>query len=129
MGEDFAKWLGQSLYGSDYDGFITYPTLEYDDPSSYIGSYTLTIGGRPNWAGFKNQELNDLVLKQKATLEDKARQDLIKDLQRKGWELGSPYIPTFVRTTYAATWGYVKGRIVGRGSYGFLIGTPYIDKS
>ncbi len=128
VGEDFARWLGQSLYGSDYDGFIVYPSLEYDDPSSYIGAYTLTIGGRPNWAGFKNQELNDLVAKQKATLDDKARQDLIRDLQKKAWTAGAPFIPTFVRVTYAANWGYVKGRTVGRGSYGYLTGTTYIDK-
>jgi len=128
VGEDFAKWLGQSLYGSDYDGFMVYPTLAYDDPSSYIGAYQLEIGGRPNWAGFKNDTLNDIVVQQKATLDDVQRQEMIKDLQRKAWELGAPFIPTFVTVSGTVYWKHVKGRVTGRGSYGYLVGTIYIDK-
>ncbi|MGE5595018.1 MAG: ABC transporter substrate-binding protein [Hyphomicrobiales bacterium] len=128
IGEDFGKWLAQSLYGSDYDGFMAYPTLAYDDPSSYILAYTTEIGGRPNWAGWKNQEVNDTVIKQRATLDDVERQKMIKDLQKKAWEVGAPFIPTFVRITSTAYQSWVKGRVTGRGSYGFLVGTTYIDK-
>lgn len=128
VGEDFGKWLGQSLYGSDYSGFITYPTLSYDDPSSYIGSYATSIGGRPNWALWKNEELDAIVTKQKATLEDAGREALIKELQTKAWDAGAPFIPTFVRVTSTAYRDYVKGRVVGRGSYGYLVGSTYIDK-
>lgn len=128
VGEDFGKWLAQSLYGSDYDGFMTYPTLAYDDPSSYIGAYAKQIGGRPNWAGFQDDELDALVTKQKTILDDKERRAAVQDLQKKAFEKAAPFIPTFIAITNDATWGYVKGRVVGRGSYGLFNGKVYIDK-
>ncbi len=129
VGEDFGKWLIQSLYGSDYNGFITYPTLEYDDPSSYIGNVGKQIGGRPNWAAWMDDELDALLSKQKTILDDKQRLAAVQDLQRKAYEKATPYIPTIVRITNTATWGYVKGRVVGRGSYGLFNGKIYIAKS
>jgi len=128
IGEDFGKWLAQSLYGSDYDGFITYPTLQYDDPSSYIGAYGKTIGGRPNWAGFIDDELDAALTKQKTILDDRERRTAIQNLQKLAYEKGAPFIPTFIAITNDATWGYVKGRVVGRGSYGLFNGKIYIDK-
>ncbi|MEO8540780.1 MAG: ABC transporter substrate-binding protein [bacterium] len=128
VGEDFGKWLAQSLYGSDYDGFITYPSLEYDDPSSYIGSYTKQIGGRPNWAAFQDDELDGLVIKQKTILDDKERRAAVQAIQKKAYEKAAPYIPTFIALSNTANWGYVKGRVVGRGSYGLFSGKTYIDK-
>jgi ABC-type transport system substrate-binding protein len=126
--EDFGKWLAQSLYGSDYNGFMLYPTLAYDDPSSYIGSYTKLIGGRPNWAGFVDDELDGLVNKQKTILDDKLRETAIKDIQKKAWDKGAPFIPTFVAIGSTVTWGYVKGRVINRGSYGLFNGKVWIDK-
>lgn len=128
IGEDFGKWLSQSLYGSDYDSFITYPTLEYDDPSSYIGGYAKTIGGRPNWAALVDDELDGLVQKQKEILDDKERRTAVQNLQKRAFEKAVPYIPTIIRVTNAATWSYVKGRVVGRGSYGLFNGKLYVDK-
>lgn len=128
VGEDFGKWLSQSLYGSDYNGFIVNPSLSYDDPSSYIGYYTKEIGGRPNWYGFVNDELDKMVYDQKQELDDAAREKLVRELQLKAWDAGAPVIPTFVRVTDTVFHSYVKGRIVGRGSYGYLLGTRYIDK-
>ncbi len=129
VAEDFGKWLAQSLYGSDYDGFMIYPTLAYDDPSSYIGSYTKLIGGRPNWAGFVDDELDAAVNKQKTILEDKARETAIRDIQTKAWEKGAPFIPTFVAIGSTVTWGHVQGRIINRGSYGAFQQKTWIDKS
>ncbi|MFN8616555.1 MAG: ABC transporter substrate-binding protein [Dehalococcoidia bacterium] len=128
VGEDFGKWLAQSLYGSQYDGFITYPTLEYDDPSSYIGAYAKQIGGRPNWAAFADDELDALVTKQKTILDDKERRAAVQDLQKKAYTKAAPYIPTFIAISNTANWAYVKGRVVGRGSYGLFSGKTYIDK-
>ncbi|MFQ5381512.1 MAG: ABC transporter substrate-binding protein, partial [Dehalococcoidia bacterium] len=128
VGEDFGKWLGQSLYGGDFNGFITYPSLAYDDPSSYIGGYSFEIGGRPNWAGFHNETLDTMVKQQKATLDDTEREALVKEIQLKAWEFGAPFIPTFVRVTYGAWWRYVRGRVIGRGSYGYLVGNTYVEE-
>ena len=128
VGEQFGQWLAQSLYGSQFDGFIIYPTLAYDDPSSYIGIYAKNIGGRPNWSGFMNDELDQLVTAQKAILDDTKRNQAVHDLQLKAWTAGAPALPLFVPTTYTATWDYYKGRIIGRGSYGLFAGTWYIDK-
>lgn len=129
VGEDFGKWLAQSLYGSQFDGFISYPTLAYDDPSSYIGAYGKKIGGRPNWSGFLDDELDDLLTKQKGTLADADRNKQVHDIQMKAWEKGAPFIPVFVPISNTVTWNYYKNRIVGRGSYGLFNGQYYIDKS
>ncbi|MEO6398598.1 MAG: ABC transporter substrate-binding protein, partial [Tepidiformaceae bacterium] len=128
VGEDFGKWLAQSLYGSDYSGFITYPTLEYDDPSSYIGSVGKTIGGRPNWAGYLNDEMDAALNKQKGILDDKERNAAVQDVQRKAWTNGAPFIPTFIQIGSTVNWGYVKGRVTGRGSYQYYNGKLYLDK-
>jgi len=128
VGEDFGKWLAQSLYGSDYDGFMVYPTLAYDDPSSYIGAYAKQIGGRPNWAGYVDDELDGLVQKQKEILDDQQRRKAVQDLQKRAYEKAAPFIPTFIAVSNDATWNYVKGRVVGRGSYGLFNGKLYVDK-
>ncbi len=128
VGEDFGKWLAQSLYGSQYDGFIAYPTLAYDDPSSYIGAYAKQIGGRPNWAAFADDELDALVTKQKTILDDKERRAAVQELQKKAYEKAAPFIPMFIPISNEAYWAYVKGRVVGRGSYGLFSGKTYIDK-
>lgn len=127
VGEDFGNWLAQSLYGSGFD-FITFPSLAYDDPSSYVGAYGKQIGGRPNWAGFVDEDLDADLQKQKATFDDEARNKLVHDIQLKAWERGAPYIPVFVPVSNTVTWGFVKGRIIGRGSYGLFNGRVYIDK-
>jgi ABC-type transport system substrate-binding protein len=129
VGEDFGKWLAQSLYGGQYDGFITYPTLSYDDPTGYLIVAGKDIGGRKNWAGYLNDDVDAAWLKQKTILDDKQRNQALVDLQRKLWETGSPYIPTFIALTSTATWNYVKNRLLGRGSYGLFWGQTYIDKS
>jgi peptide/nickel transport system substrate-binding protein len=128
VGEDFGKWLAQSLYGSDYDGFMTYPTLAYDDPSSYILTYAKQIGGRPNWAGFQDDELDAAWSKQRTILDDKERRAAVQDLQKKGLAKFAPFIPTFMGLSNTAYWNYVKGRVIGRGSYGLFSGQTYIDK-
>ncbi len=128
VGEDFGKWLSQSLYGSQFTGFIVYPTLAYDDPSSYIGIYAKKIGGRPNWSGFSNNELDALVTQQKTILDDQQRNKAVHDIQLKAWAAGAPALPVFVPTTFTASWDYFKGRITGRGSYGLFAGTWYIAK-
>lgn len=126
--EDFGTWLAKSLYQGQYDGFIVYPTLDYDDPSSYIGAYSKLIGGRPNWAGFKDDELDQMVATQKATLDDNQRTAMIKDIQRKAFQKFAPFIPLYVAFSNDLFWSYVKGRLVGRGSYGLFNGRLYIDK-
>jgi peptide/nickel transport system substrate-binding protein len=129
IGEDFGKWLSQSLYGSDYDAFITFPNLDYDDPSSYLFWYLKDQSGRQNSARFFNDELDGLVLKQKTILDDKARAQAVIDVQKKAWEVNAPTIPVFTAISSTATWGYVKGRTLNRGSYGLFSGRTYIDKS
>lgn len=126
--EEFGRWLSQSLYGSDFDGFQGFTSLSYDDPTSYIAIYTKLYGGRPNWAGWKNDELDAAVNAQKAILDDRERLKAVQEIQRKAWKAGAPFIPTFVAVGSGASWGFVKGRVTGRGSYGAFNGKVYIDK-
>ena len=129
VAEDFGTWLGQSLYGSAYDGFVAYPTLAYDDPSSYIGVYSKLNGGRPNWAGYVNDEMDAAVTAQKQILDDGLRREAVRELQRTAWKNGAPYIPTFIAISSSASWGFVKGQVTGRGSYGLFNGKVWIDKA
>jgi peptide/nickel transport system substrate-binding protein len=129
IGEDFGKWLTQSLYGSDYDAFITFPNLDYDDPSSYLAWYLKTSGGRQNSARFFDDELDAAVTAQKAILDDKLRAQAVIDIQKKAWDKNAPTIPVFTAITSNVTWNYVKGRTLNRGSYGLFSGRTYIDKS
>ncbi len=126
--EEFGRWLSQSLYGSDFDGFQGFTSLSYDDPTSYIAVYTKLYGGRPNWAGWQNDELDAAVNAQKAILDDRERLKAVQEIQRKAWKAGAPFIPTFVAVGSGASWGFVKGRVTGRGSYGAFNGKLYIDK-
>jgi ABC-type transport system substrate-binding protein len=107
---------------------VAFPSLAYDDPSSYITPYAKTYGGRPNWAGYVNEEMDAAVQAQKRILDDAERRAAIQDIQRKAWTNGAPFIPTFIAITNTATWGFVKGRVTGRGSYGAFNGKVYIDK-
>ena len=126
--EEFGRWLSQSLYGSDFDGFQGFTSLSYDDPTSYIAVYSKTYGGRPNWAGWNNDELDAAVDAQKAILDDRERLKAVQEIQRNAWKAGSPFIPTFIAVGSGASWGFVKGRVTGRGSYGAFNGKLYIDK-
>jgi hypothetical protein len=61
-------------------------------------------------------------------LDDKDRNAAVQELQRKAWTNGAPFIPTFIQIGSTARWGYVKGAVTGRGSYGLFNGKLYIDK-
>jgi peptide/nickel transport system substrate-binding protein len=128
VGEDLGRWLQQSLYGSQYDGFMVFASLSYDDPSTYITFFAKQIGGRPNWAGYSNDEMDNLVRTQRTILDDAQRRAAIQDIQRRAWERGVPFIPTFIALTNTAVWNFVKGRVTGRGSYGLFNGRLWIDK-
>ncbi|MEX2081490.1 MAG: ABC transporter substrate-binding protein, partial [Dehalococcoidia bacterium] len=127
--EDFGTWLQQSLYGSNYNGFMAYPSLAYDDPSSYIGAYAKEIGGRPNWAAFQDDEMDAAYINQKTLLDDEERFLALLDIQRLAWDKGAPFWPTFVRVTKVAWWNRVQGRVTGRGSFGAYNGRVYIDEN
>ena len=72
--------------------------------------------------------MDGLVQKQKTILDDKERRTAVQDLQKKAYEKAAPFIPTIIRVTNDATWAHVKGRVVGRGSYGLFNGKLYIAK-
>jgi len=129
IGEDLGTWLQQSLYGSQYDGFVGFQNLAYDDPTSYIGFYSKEIGGRQNWAHFFDDELDQAIKDQKTILDDDLRAEAVKDIQRKAFAKQAPLWFLFSPVTQTTTWSYVKGRITGRGSYGLHNGRVYIDKS
>lgn len=126
--EDFGRWLAQSLYGSDYQDLMLYPTLALEEPMTYMVMYEKEIGGRPNWGNFIDDDLDGMIRKLNQELDDEKRFALIKDLQRKAIEKAAPVFPIFVQVAYTATWGYVQGRVTGRGSYGLFNGQAWLDK-
>lgn len=128
VGEDLAKWLQQSLYGSDYKDVIVYPTLAYEEPMTYMVMYEKQIGGRPNWGKFFDDELDGMIRKLNQELNDSARFEQVKELQRKAYGKAAPAFPIFVKVDDTAYWNHVKGRVTGRGSFGLFNGKVYIDK-
>ena len=128
VAEDFGTWLAQSLYGSNYNGLLLYPTLAYEEPMTYMAMYEKQIGGRDNWGKYFDDELDGMIRKVNQTLDDTERFEAVKAVQRKAIEKVAPIFPVFVKVDETATWNYVKGRVTGRGSYGFFTGQAYIDK-
>ena len=128
VAEDFGTWLQKSLYGSEFADLVVFPTLAYDEPSPYFLPLLKNIGGRENWSRFFDDELDSRIAQSRTILDDEARFEEMKEIQRLAWEKGSPLIPTFVAKSFTAYWWYVKGRVTGRGSYGLFNGRLYIDK-
>ncbi|GBD24607.1 Heme-binding protein A [bacterium HR29] len=126
--EDFGTWLQKSLYGSEYKDLIVFPTLAYDEPSQYLRPYEKEIGGRPNWARFFDDELNQMIAKSRTIMDEEERFEALKEIQRKAIEKVAPAFPIYVPRTFAAYWYWVKGRVTGRGSFGLFNGRLYIDK-
>jgi ABC-type transport system substrate-binding protein len=128
IGEDLGTWLQKSVFQTQYDGFITYQSLAMESPNDYIGVYQKG-GSRPNTAHFFDDDMDKLYLGQKQILDDQQRIEAVKNIQRKGYEKAAPFIPVFSPIQNTANWAYVKGRVVGRGSFGLFNDFGYIDKS
>lgn len=129
VGEDFGKWLAQSLYGGDFNGFISFPSIAYDDPVTYIAQWQNPNGGRPNWAHFNNDEINGMITKQQTILDDNERQQALIDLQKKGWEVGVPYLDVHSPTASTGYWWYLKNYQTNHGLFDNYWARTYIDKS
>ncbi|HZU77818.1 MAG TPA: ABC transporter substrate-binding protein, partial [Dehalococcoidia bacterium] len=123
-------WLSQSLYAGDFD-FITYPDIAYEDPASFIEvKYVKSIGGRPNYSHFFNDELDGLIAQQATIFDDQQRQAAVINVQKRAWDLGAPFIPTIVPQVTTLYQKYVKNLPpTAIGSLGAFSGTVYIDKS
>ena len=131
VGEDFGTWLGLSLYGDNFD-LISYPTLAFDDPNSYLGPLRLDQPTSPsgNWSRWYEQEVHDLIVKQRLTLDAEERFEIIHDIQRLTWEKGTPIASTNSRITNTAVQSYVKGRPPRtRGAFRLYSGQVFIDRS
>jgi peptide/nickel transport system substrate-binding protein len=107
-------WLSQSLYAGDFD-FISYPDIAYEDPASFIEvKYVKSIGGRPNYSHFFNDELDGLIQKQAAIFDTSQREAAVLDIQKRAWDLGAPFIPTIVpQVTTLVTAQHVATRAGG----------------
>jgi ABC-type oligopeptide transport system substrate-binding subunit len=126
--EDYGTWLQKSLYASNFE-LISYPSIAYEDPSGYTDSLGLNYGPVPNFTGLKNQELQDLLNKMALDFDLKSRGQKTKDLQKRAWELGNPFIPTFVNAANEARWGWIKGSPDPKlGALGYEAGTTWFEK-
>ena len=125
IGEDFGTWINKSLLASNYE-LLSYPSIAYDSPIGFLGG--MDALGVPNWTAFKNDELTATLRKMESNYDTKSRQQQARDMQKRAWELGNPYIPTFVGTNYTAYQKWVKGTMAGTGSYQFLVGSTWIEK-
>jgi len=128
-GKDFGTWLANNLYGSNFDGFIAFPSIAYEDPDTYITQWSDPNAGRPNWAHFHDDEINSLIAKEETTLDDTAREQLFIELQTKGWDKGVPYLNLVSPTASSVDWWYLKNRSYVNGGYDLYSGQVYIDKS
>lgn len=128
VGEEFGQWLGVSLYGSNFKDFILYPSIALEEPFSYLGVFQKDQGGRENWSRFFDDELDAAITASRTILDDEARFAALRDIQRLAMTKAAPIFPTHVAQTNTATWNYVKGRVLGRGSFGLFSGTTFIEK-
>jgi ABC-type transport system substrate-binding protein len=126
--EDLNTWLQNSLLQSQFD-FTTYDTLPYDDPSSYLNNFLKGSGRAQNFARFFDDDVDAMIQKQRSILDTDQRAEAIKEIQRQITAKFAPEISICSPVASAASWAYVKGQVVGRGSYGLFSGRTYIDKS
>lgn len=129
VGEDFGTWLANSLYGGNFDGFISFPSIAYDDPETYISQWSDPNAGRPNWAHFHDDEINALIAKQGQTLDDTEREQQFIQLQKTAWDKGVPYLDLVSPTSSTVIQSYLKNVPSGNGLWDNYTGTTYIDKS
>ncbi len=127
VSEDLATWITKSLYVGNFD-ITPYPSLGYDTPNNYVAFFQSKQSGAPNYTGLNIKEMDDAYAKQAATYDEKARQQQFATIQKRMWELGNPFIPTFVKQVNSVTWNYVKNRAPKQGFYATTTGQMYIDK-
>jgi hypothetical protein len=95
-------------------------------PEQLRRAYGKQIGGRPNWAGFVDEELDaDLRSRRRHSTTRPETSWCTTSSSRPG--SAGPYIPSSCLSQHGDV-GVREGRITGRGSYGLFNGRVYIDK-
>jgi ABC-type transport system substrate-binding protein len=94
----------------------------YQDPDDYFSTYVSSDGPR-NYGKFSNKELDDLILKQRKTINEADRQKIVTDIQTKILE-ESPNLYLTSTPAHLAAQPYVKNFWVNPIAYG---GARYWD--
>ncbi|HEY8172181.1 MAG TPA: ABC transporter substrate-binding protein, partial [Dehalococcoidia bacterium] len=129
--EDLVKWFSQTLNQHQYH-MTCFQHLPYEDPDLPLRFY---IGGGPgqdfpaNFMEYGETEVNDAILAAAGELDVEERVKKVQEAQRVIMQHASPMINVLSARNFGARYSYVKGSIVGRGSYGAFNRTTWLDKA
>lgn len=88
----------------------------YQDPDDYFSTYVASDGPR-NYGKFSNKEIDDLIVKQRRTVNEAERQKIVTDIQMKILE-ESPCVYLNSTPAHLAAQPYVKNLWVNPIAYG-----------
>ncbi|MDZ4278026.1 MAG: ABC transporter substrate-binding protein [Dehalococcoidia bacterium] len=120
--EDLVAWLANTLGPGNFQ-MTSFTHLPYEDPSLPLRFYV-----EPNFMGYKDDDVEQAFRAAAETLDEEERIELTKEAQRVLIRKWAPMINLYSPTSFGATWDYVKGLILGRGSFGLFNTTVWLDK-
>jgi peptide/nickel transport system substrate-binding protein len=121
-GEDISRWLSTTLGPGNFQ-FTCFTHLPYEDPSLPLNFYRT-----PNFMGYEDAEVEAAMNAAAVEQDDQKRIDLTKEAQRVIIRKWAPQYTLYAPITYGARWGYLKGTVEGRGSFGLFNSRAWLDK-
>jgi ABC-type transport system substrate-binding protein len=120
--EDITAWLSNTLGVGNFQ-MTAFNHLAYEDPSLPLSFYR-----SPNQMGYENPEVEAAFDAAAEALDEDERIEATREAQRVIIRDWAPMINLYSPVTFAATWGYVKDIVTGRGSYGTFNTKVWLDK-
>jgi peptide/nickel transport system substrate-binding protein len=123
------RWLPQTLQGGNFK-MTSFTHLPYEDPSLPLAFYMGPgATGTPNFMGYQNDDVDAAILAAAEELDEEARIEKTKEAQRVIIRNWGPMLNLYCSISFGARWGYYKGTVDGRGSFGLFNSRAWLDKA
>ncbi len=119
--EDLTAWLSNTLGVGNFQ-MTAFTHLPYEDPSLPLSFYKA-----PNFMGYENSEVEAAYIAAAEEFDEEARIEKTKEAQRAIIRNWGPQLNLYSPRTFAATWDYYQGQVLGRGSYGLFNSGAWLD--
>ena len=90
-GESYGTFFTDPEVRNEYDGFVTTNYMDVPDPLTFW-SAILSSGGTQNYTGIDDPEIDALIQKARAEVDEDARTEITNEIQSKALEL-QPWLP------------------------------------
>ncbi|MEX2245773.1 MAG: ABC transporter substrate-binding protein [Dehalococcoidia bacterium] len=125
--EDLIKWFSQTLNQHQFQ-MTCFQHLPYEDPDLPLRFYLSAEGDRPsNFMDYQDADVDAAILSAAKELDEEARVEKVREAQRVVMKKYAPMLNVLSAVNFGGRYSYVKGSIVGRGSYGGFNRTTWLD--